>query len=138
MARALLSASVPPLAAAWLLREVGGQMRQAAEDCARLGVLDVARDLFRAHAQLRAAAAQLSDEEVAAAISADGSAETEVASDSAGLEISTADAAMRLGLTRERVCQLLNAGDLLGRKSGKAWRVHAPSVDDLIESRRAA
>ncbi|WP_130445337.1 helix-turn-helix domain-containing protein [Kribbella rubisoli] len=98
----------------------------------------MARDLFRAHAQLRAAAAQLSDEEVAAAISADGSAETEVASDSAGLEISTADAAMRLGLTRERVCQLLNAGDLLGRKSGKAWRVHAPSVDDLIESRRAA
>lgn len=138
MPRVLLPASVPPLAASWLFREVGGQMKQAAEDCARRGVVGLARDLLWAHAQLQSAAAQLSNEAFAAAISADGSAETEVAPDSAGLEISTAEAASRLALTRERVCQLLNAGDLLGRKSGNAWRVHAPSVDDLIEARRAA
>lgn len=138
MARVLLSASVPPLASSWLFREVGGQMKQAADDCARRGMLELARQLYYAHAQLQSSASYLTNEDVAAVISADGSAETEMGSGAAGSEMSTAAAAERLGLTRERVCQLLNAGVLLGRKSGKAWRVHAPSVDDLIATRRAA
>ncbi|MFI5729167.1 helix-turn-helix domain-containing protein [Kribbella sp. NPDC051587] len=138
MTRAMLPAPVSPMVALWLLGKHGDEMRAAAETYARRGMVDVSRQFIIALAQLRAAAAQLSNAAVAAAVSADGSTETEIAIDLEESEISTAEAADRLGLTRERVCQLLNAGELLGRKSGRAWRVYGPSVDDLIDARRAA
>ncbi|WP_380043917.1 helix-turn-helix domain-containing protein [Kribbella deserti] len=111
----------------------------AAEVYARRGQGDVARQFLAAVGQMEAAAAQLSNEAVAeAVISVSGNAETEMTAVLGASELSTSEAAKRLGRTRERVVQMLNAGELLGRKVGRAWLVDAQSVDDVLEARRAA
>ncbi|MFC0623221.1 helix-turn-helix domain-containing protein [Kribbella deserti] len=139
MARSLLGATLSPMVALWLAGRCGDDMRMAAEVYARRGQGDVARQFLAAVGQMEAAAAQLSNEAVAeAVISVSGNAETEMTAVLGASELSTSEAAKRLGRTRERVVQMLNAGELLGRKVGRAWLVDAQSVDDVLEARRAA
>lgn len=52
------------------------------------------------------------------------------------MEISVADAAARLGLSEPRVRQLLQSGDLTGRKLGRSWLVSAEAVGQLRERER--
>jgi phage terminase Nu1 subunit (DNA packaging protein) len=46
------------------------------------------------------------------------------------MEIGTAAAATVLGVTTRRVSQLAQAGILVGRKVGRTWLLHRPSVLD--------
>lgn len=139
MARSMLPASVPPMTALILLHRFGGPIRELADQYVVSQRPDLARELRYAVGQLEAAAAQLSMGVVAAVVTSDGGRdEAEISADLASSELSTETAGERLGLTRERVCQLLKANDLAGRKVGGAWLVNAQSVDDLIEARRAA
>lgn len=139
MGRLMLPATVKPMVAVWILGRCGAEMLEAAKLHHRQGNPDLGRQFFLAYGQMQVAAAQLSNEAVAAAVtSGSGNAETEVGPELEASELSTPEAAERLGLTRERVCQLLSSGDLLGRKIGRAWQVNAQSVDDLLEARRTA
>lgn len=137
--RSLLPATLSPMVALLVWSRYGEELQGLAETYVQRGDPALARQLLVALGQMRAAAAQLSNEAVAAElISVDGNAETEIGAGMERSELTTAEAAGRLGLTRERVVQLLNQRVLLGRKVGRAWLVDAGSVDDLIEARRAA
>jgi excisionase family DNA binding protein len=139
MARPLLYATVPPMTALLLLQRFGDAIREQADQYVGAGRPELARELRFVVGQFEASAAQLSMEAVAAVVISDcGSDEAEVGSELESLDLSTTQAAERLGLTRERVVQLLKAADLVGRKVGGVWLVNAQSVDDLIEARRAA
>lgn len=139
MARSMLPATLSPMVALWLAARHGDEMRQAADLYLRRGMPDVARQFLVALAQLHAAASQLSNDAVAAAVTSDsGNEETEIGSVLASSELTTAQAAERLGRTARCVVGLLNKGELSGRKVGRAWLVDASSVDDAIEARRAA
>ena len=52
------------------------------------------------------------------------------------MEISVADAAARLGVSRSRVEQLLRSGSLPGRRVGRMWLVDADAVADRLGWRR--
>ena len=52
------------------------------------------------------------------------------------MEVVVAEAAERLGVDRSRVRQLLNAGDLQGRRVGRDWLVSAEDVARLQGQRR--
>lgn len=137
--RSLLPATLSPMASLVLWTRFGAEVQELAEAYAARGEASLARQLLVALGQMRASAAQLSLGDVAAeAISVSGNAETEIGPDLTASELTTAEAAERLGLTRERVGQLLNRGELAGRKVGRAWLVDAGSVDDLIDARSAA
>lgn len=139
MARSMLPATLSPMVAMWLTGRHGDEMREMADLYARRGVPDISRQFLVALGQLQAAAAQLSNEAVAIAATSDsGNEETEMGPGLEQSELTTAQAAERLGRTARCVVQLLNKGELSGRKVGRAWLVDASSVDDAIEARRAA
>lgn len=139
MSRALLPAAVPPMVAVWISGRYGDEMREAAELYVRRGMPDVARQFLVTLGQLHAAAAQLSNDAFAAAVTSDsGNEETEIGPVLASSVLTTAQAAERLGRTARCVVQLLNKGELSGRKVGRAWLVDPGSVDDVLEARRAA
>ena len=48
------------------------------------------------------------------------------------------DLVERYGLSKDRVYDLLKAGDLVGFKLGRAWMVHADDWNDYIDRQRAA
>lgn len=139
MGRSMLYATVPPMTALLLLHRFGDAIRELGDEYTAAGRPDLSRELRFVVGQMEAAAGQLSMDAVAAVVTADsGNAETETGPALEMSEMSTAEAAERLGLTRERVCQLLAAGDLTGRKVGRAWLVDVGSLDYLLEARRAA
>jgi excisionase family DNA binding protein len=47
------------------------------------------------------------------------------------------DVADMLGLTRQRVLQLINQGKLTGTKPGREWLVLASSVQEFMDARAA-
>lgn len=53
------------------------------------------------------------------------------------MEITTDEAAERLGVSRRRVIEMLQAGDLVGRRVHRTWVVDLASVQDKIVSRGA-
>jgi excisionase family DNA binding protein len=54
------------------------------------------------------------------------------------LDLSIAEAAARLGVDRSRVEQLLRAGRLAGRRSGRIWLVDGGSLANLARHPRAS
>ena len=57
---------------------------------------------------------------------------------SRAVEVNAREAADRLGVTPQRIGQLIGSGRLRGRKDGRAWLVEAESVEALKLSRGAA
>ena len=51
------------------------------------------------------------------------------------MEVGLDEAAVRLGLTRQRVHQLVHAGDLPARRIAGRWVVDDADVDRLVEGR---
>lgn len=138
-----LCASVPPAAALWLFRYVGGSkpgsgMLAAAARYERAGDLHTAQQLRQACAQLQAAAEQLPRI---------GSAEVAVSEMGAGSEVASppqesltvAVAAGLLGVSDRQVINLIGSGalDAAQRSQGRRWQVDRQSVMDLVQARRA-
>jgi excisionase family DNA binding protein len=143
MSGAPLNAAVQPLAALWLWREVGQGMRAAADRLDRSGAGRVAEELRAALDQFEAAAGQLTSRDVAReATSGSGNAETEIGvvlarSRVMRPELTTVQAAERMGRSRERVVQLIHDGVLDARRHGRPWLVDPASVDEWLEARSA-
>lgn len=138
-----LGAFIPPYVAAQLLRRTPAEQLAALAAAARTaGREDLARDIDFGAAQLKAAALAYRRSLTDAAVSASRNTETvraaSAAESSAMDEISTHEAATRLGCSQRRVLQHLGKGTLRGMKRGRDWAVDRVSVDELADFRRSA
>jgi predicted transcriptional regulator len=52
--------------------------------------------------------------------------------------VRTPRAAARLGVTGQTIRNWLSSGDLRGRRTGRAWEVEVPSIEEALAVRRAS
>lgn len=151
----LAHAVVPPYAARWLLAQAArgpvtlGSMRAEALRLRQAGRPDLASQLELGSAQLRmsarawvAACDRAAADELAALTSEHESAPAEMpapaASSMQAVSVTAAEAAHRLGVTPQRVGQLLRSGRLPGRRIGRVWLVERAAVEAAREERLSA
>lgn len=139
--RPLLGASFSGVAAVWLWRRVEQEAREAPAALARVPGVDADAGRLLAHAlsELAEAARQWTEQRRAeSAVSVEGNGETvlgETGAESPSMEMGTAEASSLLGVTPRRVGQLAQAGVLPGRKVGRQWMLHRPSVLDYRDAK---
>ena len=140
--RPMLSATFRGVAAVWLWRRVEQEAREAPAALASIpGVdADAGRLLAQALSELAEAARQWTEQRRAeSAVSVEGNGETalgETVSESPVVDyMGTGEASSVLGVTPRRVSQLAQAGILPGRKVGRQWMLHRPSVLDYRDAK---
>jgi excisionase family DNA binding protein len=137
--RTLLGAYVEGSAAFLLERFLDPEIEDRLAGLARGGAHpEHLRAVRRAMAQIREAARQWQELQLAACVSANAQGPPAQAVSGSGTEVSTREAADMLGRTASRVRQLISEGALTGRRVGREWLVDRGSVETLVEIRRAA
>lgn len=141
-------AAVPGFAARWLLVQMrrgpvtGAEVRAAVVMWRSQGRPDLAVQLEVAWAQLKLAAREWDDAagqlEAFASESGEAKAGGSVGPSGQSEEIATKEAAVMLGVSAQRVGQMVKVGTLAGRRVGGSLMVDRASVEALVAARRAS